>query len=41
MNPKNVALSFKQVSVSSLQPPKAVVRNISGYVVKGGITAGN
>lgn len=38
---KSIALSFKNVHVSSLNPSKTIINNISGYVVKGGITAGN
>jgi len=38
---ENIALSFKNLSVSSLYPPEPILTNISGYVVKGGITAGN
>eukprot|EP00599_Poterioochromonas_sp_BG-1_P003195 CAMPEP_0173133204 /NCGR_PEP_ID=MMETSP1105-20130129/595_1 /TAXON_ID=2985 /ORGANISM="Ochromonas sp., Strain BG-1" /LENGTH=1323 /DNA_ID=CAMNT_0014044843 /DNA_START=330 /DNA_END=4298 /DNA_ORIENTATION=+ len=35
----NIALSFNQVGVSSLYPPRPLLNSISGYVVKGGITA--
>jgi len=38
---KSIALSFKNVHVSSLNPSKTIINNISGYVVKGGITAGS
>jgi hypothetical protein len=38
---RSIALSFKDVHVSSLNPSKTIINNISGYVVKGGITAGN
>lgn len=39
VNPDQIALSFKQLGISSLFPPKPILSNISGYVVKGGITA--
>lgn len=39
VDPENIALSFKQLGVSSLFPPKSILSNVSGYVVKGGITA--
>lgn len=35
----NIALTFNQVGVSSLYPPRPLLNSISGYVVKGGITA--
>lgn len=35
-----VALSFRDLSVSSLLPAKNILNNVSGYVVRGGITAG-
>lgn len=35
----DVALAFKHVSVSNLYPPKPLLRNISGFVVRGGVTA--
>ena len=38
---KSIALSFKNVHVSSFNPSKTIINDISGYVVKGGITAGN
>jgi ABC-type multidrug transport system ATPase subunit len=34
-----VALSFNALSISSLHPPTAILTNVSGFVVKGGITA--
>ena len=37
---KQIALSFKDLSVSSLQSSKTILHNASGYVVQGGITAG-
>lgn len=40
MEGKQIALSFKDLSVSSLQSSKIILNNTSGYVVKGGITAG-
>jgi hypothetical protein len=36
----DIALSFKDLGVSSLFPPQPILSNISGYVKKGGITAG-
>lgn len=38
---RSIALSFKDIHVSSLNPSRNLINNISGYVVKGGITAGN
>jgi hypothetical protein len=35
-----IALSFKHLGISSLYPPKPILSNVSGYVLKGGITAG-
>jgi len=40
MEGKQIALSFKDLSVSSLQSSKTILHNTSGYVVKGGMTAG-
>jgi len=37
---KSIALSFKNVHVSSLNPSKTIINNISGYFVKGGIKSG-
>lgn len=37
---EKIALSFKNLGVSTLYPPEPILTNISGYVVKGGITAG-
>eukprot|EP01031_Cornospumella_fuschlensis_P036134 gene36134-43822_t len=37
--PRRVALSFKQLGISSLFPPKPILSNVSGYVLQGGITA--
>ena len=37
---KAIALSFRDLSVTSFSPPKSILNNISGYVVKGGMTAG-
>jgi ABC-type multidrug transport system ATPase subunit len=43
LNPKyssgDVALSFNALSISSLHPPRPILTNVSGFVVKGGITA--
>jgi hypothetical protein len=36
----NIALGFRNLSVSTKNPVKALLFNVSGYVVKGGITAG-
>lgn len=36
---KDIALSFEDVSVSSLDEIDPIVSSVSGYVVKGGITA--
>jgi len=33
-------LSFKNFTVSKTNPPQPIISNISGYVLKGGITAG-
>lgn len=41
INVTDIALSFKNVGISSLFPPVPLLSNISGYVKKGGITAGN
>lgn len=38
-SPETIALSFKQLGVSSLFPPRPILSNVSGFVVKGGITA--
>ena len=38
---RSIALSFKDIHVSNLSSSKTIINNISGYVVKGGITAGN
>ena len=38
---RSIALSFKDIYVSNLSSSKTIINNISGYVVKGGITAGN
>jgi ABC-type multidrug transport system ATPase subunit len=38
-SPDEIALSFNQVGISTLYPPQTIVSNVSGYVVKGGITA--
>lgn len=35
----DVALSFKQLGISSLVPPQPILSNVSGFVKKGGITA--
>ena len=37
--PNNIALSFHDLGISSVSPTKAILQNVSGYVVKGGITA--
>ena len=37
--PDDVALSFKQLGISSLFPPQPILSNVSGFVKKGGITA--
>ena len=37
----DVALSFKDIGISSLVPPEPIISNVSGYVVRGGITAGD
>jgi hypothetical protein len=37
---ENIALSFSKLGISSLFPPEPILSNVSGYVVKGGITAG-
>ncbi len=39
VHPEDIALSFKNLGISSLFPPKPLLCNVSGYVVKGGITA--
>ena len=36
-----VALSFKNLTVSLENPTKALLYNVSGYVKKGSITAGS
>jgi hypothetical protein len=36
---KDIALSFEDVSISSLDEIDPIVSSVSGYVVKGGITA--
>ncbi|CAM9511546.1 unnamed protein product, partial [Ectocarpus sp. 12 AP-2014] len=35
----NIMLGFQNVSISADDPPKHIVANVSGFVVKGGITA--
>lgn len=37
--PDDVAMSFKQVGISTLFPPRPILSNVSGFVRKGGITA--
>lgn len=39
VHPDNIALCFKQLGISSLFPPQPILSNVSGFVVKGGITA--
>lgn len=39
VTPDDIALSFNKLGISSLYPPKPILSNVSGYVVKGGITA--
>ena len=39
LHPDDIAMSFKNLSISSLVPPKPILSNISGFVKKGGITA--
>eukprot|EP00752_Nemacystus_decipiens_P016241 g14521.t1 len=34
-----IMLGFQNLSISSVDPPEHIVANVSGYVVKGGITA--
>lgn len=33
-------MSFKNIGISTVNPPKPILSNISGYIQKGGITAG-
>jgi len=40
MNHEDIALSFKNFGISILNPAKPILSNVSGYVKKGGITAG-
>ena len=37
--PSEVAISFKNIGISSIHPSKQILCNVSGYVVRGGITA--
>lgn len=39
-NQDSIALSFKDLSISSLHPPKPILHNCSGYIRQGGLTAG-
>lgn len=39
LSASDIALLFKDLSVTSLIPPKPILNNISGFVKKGGITA--
>ena len=39
IDPRKVALGFKNFSVATENPTNALVYNVSGYVQKGGITA--
>lgn len=36
---EDAAISFRGIGISSSYPPNQILRNISGYVVRGGITA--
>lgn len=37
--PADIAASFRNIGISSTYPAKQILSNVSGYVVKGGITA--
>lgn len=37
--PCDIAASFKNIGISSTHPAKQILSNVSGYIVKGGITA--
>ena len=37
--PPDIAASFKNIGISSTHPAKRILSNVSGYIVKGGITA--
>ena len=37
--PADIAASFRNIGISSTHPAKQILSNVSGYVVKGGITA--
>lgn len=39
LTPRELALSFRDLGVSTMFPPHPVLKNISGFVKKGGITA--
>jgi hypothetical protein len=40
LNTDDIALAFRDVTVSSLIPPESYVNNVSGFIQAGGITAG-
>lgn len=39
LSPRDLAVSFRNLGVSTLFPPRPILNNISGFVKKGGITA--
>lgn len=39
--PRDLAVSFRNLGVSTMFPPRPILNNVSGFVKKGGITAGN
>ena len=39
INPSEVAISFKNIGISCIHPSKQILSNVSGYVIRGGITA--
>lgn len=38
--PRDLAVSFRNLGVSTMFPPRPILNNVSGFVKKGGITAG-
>jgi hypothetical protein len=37
----DAVMSFKNIGISTVYPPRPILSNISGYVKRGGITAGS